>query len=69
MVGSFIEEKKKKKKKRGKPILRLLHADWYGSHSNGALTAVYLYSRTSMARTSLRPWKFVLDIGSSAIGG
>ena len=25
------------------------------------------YSRTSMARTSLEPWKFVRDIGSSSL--
>ena len=26
----------------------------------------YKYSRTSMARTSLGPWKFVRDMGSSS---
>ena len=27
---------------------------------------LYMYSRTSMARTSLGPWKFVRDMGSSS---
>ena len=27
------------------------------------------YSRTSMARASLGPWKFVLDMGGSSRGG
>ena len=31
--------------------------------------AVSLYSRTSMARTSLGPWKFVWDMGSSSHWG
>ena len=33
------------------------------------LTILYVYSRTWLARTSLGPWKFVLDIGSSSHWG
>ena len=32
----------------------------------GSSICFVLYSRTSMARTSLGPWKFVRDVGSSS---
>ena len=45
-----------------------LDCSYIQSNLNGSNMALIapIYSRTSMARTSLAPWKFVEDMGSSS---
>ena len=48
----------KKKKKKKKELLSEIFQLW-------CMVKFSIYSKTSMARTPLGPWKFIRDMGSS----